>query len=66
MKHICLTNSGNWKSKIYKCTISTNGRVQSKRFKLDELDKAKKWVDLQLIRLGREQVYNTYKTKNNG
>lgn len=62
LKHIYYT-TGNaaYKRPVLMCVVNLKIGKRQKYFEIDELCKAKKWVDLQLIRFGKKQVYNTYK-----
>ena len=44
----------------FSACVKRNNVVRRKMFK--DLESAKKWVDLQCIRFGVAQKYNTYKT----
>lgn len=43
------------------CRVVFKGVKRNKNFELTKLNDAKKWVDIQLLRFGRPQEYNSFK-----
>lgn len=43
------------------CKVRSDKKERRKVFELSQLNEAKRWVDLQLLRFGRSQEYNTFK-----